>query len=123
MNAVSISRWVTLLSYFGLLFLLLNWFSWISPPVQVPRALLIIILVVPLLFPLRGLLHGKTYTHAWTSFLSLFYFAIGVDIIYTIPADRTLALAMTGLSLLLFTGCICFSHFTKKAKAQIRPLA
>lgn len=114
--ALQLSRWTTLVGYFGLLILLLNWFSWISPPQQVPRALILIVLVVPLMFPLRGLLHGKTYTHAWTSFLSLFYFAIGVDIAYTVPADRWLATAMTVFSLLLFTGSIFFPYYTKKAK-------
>ena len=117
--ALKLSRWTALIGYFGLLILLLNWFSWISPPHQVPRALILIVLVVPLMFPLRGLLHGKTYTHAWTSFLSLFYFAIGVDIAYTVPADRWLAIAMTTFSLLLFAGSIFFPFYTKKARQQI----
>lgn len=114
---VLLSRWAALIGYFGLLALLLNWFTWISPPVKVPRVMILVVLVVPLLFPLRGLLHGKTYTHDWTSFLSLFYFAIGVDIAYTIPASRTLALLMTALSLLLFVGCIFYPYSLKKARA------
>jgi len=67
------------IGYFVLLALLLNWLTWLSPPRGVPVALALVLLTVPLLFPLRGLLHGRPYTHAWTSFLALLYFAFGID--------------------------------------------
>lgn len=66
-------------AYFALLALLLNWFTWLAPPERTPIALALILTTVPLLFPLRGLLHGRPYTHAWTSFLALPYFILGVD--------------------------------------------
>lgn len=114
-----IARWATLLGYFGLLALLLNWFSWIAPTTNVPRALPLIVLTVPLLFPLRGLLHGKTYTHAWVSLLALPYFAIGVDVAFNRLDQRWLGLAMIFFSLLLFIGAVFFSYSMKKIrKAQ-----
>ena len=72
-------RAATLAAYFALLALLLNWFTWLAPPERTPIALVLILTSVPLLFPLRGLLHGRLYTHAWTSFLALPYFVLGVD--------------------------------------------
>ncbi len=72
-------RAATLAAYFALLALLLNWFTWLAPPERMPIAFALILTSVPLLFPLRGLLHGRLYTHAWTSFLALPYFILGVD--------------------------------------------
>ncbi|MBL8247941.1 MAG: DUF2069 domain-containing protein, partial [Candidatus Competibacter sp.] len=54
----SIWRKVALTGYFGLFWLLLFWFAWLEPPDRAPVALVLILLVGPLLFPLRGLLHG-----------------------------------------------------------------
>lgn len=66
-----------LTSYFGLFALLLLWFSVLEPPGRIPRTLVLLVLVGPLLFPLRGLLAGRLYTYAWSSFLALFYFLVG----------------------------------------------
>lgn len=109
-----IARWTALVGYFGLLIVLLNWFTWLSPPTQFPRAFLLIVLVVPLLFPLRGLLHGRTYTHSWTSFLSLLYFAIGIDVAFNNLPDRLLALSVVLFSLLLFIGCVFYAYYEKR---------
>jgi len=74
-----VCRWLTLVAYFALLALLLNWYTWLAPPEDVPVSVALAIVALPLLLPLRGLLHGRAYTHAWTSFLALPYFALGVD--------------------------------------------
>jgi len=112
-NIVRWWRWCTLIGYFGLLVVLLNWFTWLSPPTEFPRGFLLILLVVPLMFPLRGILRGRPYTHSWASFLSLFYFAIGIDIAFNNHTDRALALAVTFFSLLLFFGCVFFARYER----------
>lgn len=63
--------------YFGSFTLLLLWFGFLEPPSRIPVALTLLGLVGPLLFPLRGLLAGRQYTYAWSSFLALFYFLVG----------------------------------------------
>lgn len=113
-----IARWVTLTGYFGLMVLLLNWHTWLSPPTLVPRAMLLIVLLVPLLFPMRGLLHARLYTHAWTSFLSLGYFALGVDIVYTSQVDRWLGVLQIVFSLMLFFGCVFFPRYARPQQAE-----
>ena len=118
MNKAHIARWTALTGYFGLLILLLNWHTWLSPPTLVPRALLLIALLIPLLFPMRGLLHARPYTHAWTSFLSLFYFAIGVDIVYTSEVDRTLGALQIVFSVLLFFGCVFYPKYRRQQLAN-----
>lgn len=91
--------------YFALLALLLNWLTWIAPPDRFPISLALILLTVPLLFPLRGLLHGRSYTSAWTSFLALFYFAFGVDAVAAAQDPAWLGWTAIAASVALFTGC------------------
>lgn len=117
----TIARVLTLIGYFGLLALILNWFTWLAPPVQVPRSLVLAALCLPLLFPLRGLLHARRYTHQWVGFLSLFYFMIGVDVAYNQPGlPRALGLAMILLSLLLLAGSSLYARFTPTPPDQRR---
>jgi len=119
---VKFARWMTLAGYFLLLALILNWFTWLAPPKTVPRALPMIILLVPLMFALRGLLHGRMYTHAWVSLLSMLYFAVGVDVAYNRSDQRYLGLAMVGFSLMLFFGSVLFNHSLKKRNKLSLPV-
>ena len=108
-----LSRWSTLLGYFGLLAVTLAWNAWISPSAQMPRALILLCLLTPLLFPLRGLLDGKPYTHAWTAFIALFYFILGVSNI-AIEQERTYGALQIITSLSLFWGCIFYARYKGK---------
>ncbi len=104
-------RWTALLGYFALLILLLNWFTWYSPPVVVPRSLVLILIVAPLLIPLRGLLHGKRRTHQWSNFLALPYFAMGVDYAFNSATESHLGWLVIIFSLAFWTGCIFYSKY------------
>ena len=99
-----------LTGYFGLLGLLLLWHAWLEPSGRLPTALVLILLVGPLLTPLRGLLHGRPYTHAWTSFLALFYFTIGVFNAAGSMVRPWLAWLEIGFSVLLFFGAVLYAR-------------
>ncbi len=101
-------RGAALTGYLGLFGVLLLWFSWLEPPTRMPVSLILILLVGPLLLPLRGLLHGRLYTHAWASFLALFYFSAGVFSAAGPMARPWLAWLEIGFSVLWFTGAILF---------------
>ena len=108
-----VGRALTLTGYLGLLALILNWFAWIAPPERVPRAFPMIALAVPLLFPLRGILHGRRYTHLWTGFLSMAYVAIGIDAwANAAPGTAWLGATMTVLATLLFVGTVVYARYT-----------
>ncbi len=80
-------------------------FGYFAPPTSVPPALVLIALVLPLLIPLRGILHGRLYTHAWVSMLALGYFAIAVDIAYNRSGvERWIGLIMVACSVAMFFG-------------------
>nr|MDQ2696651.1 DUF2069 domain-containing protein [Pseudomonadota bacterium] len=103
-----LARWLALASHFALLGLLLAWSVWLAPSPHYPVALTVLVWVCPLLFPLRGLLYGRLYTHIWTSLLALFYFLLGVDDVAGAMAPPLLAWLEVLLSLLLFAGCVAY---------------
>ncbi len=76
-------RRFSLLNFFGLMITLICWIVLADHGEYFPTSAFLVIALGPLLFPLRGLLHGKPYTHAWTSFLMLIYFAHGVGEFYS----------------------------------------
>jgi uncharacterized membrane protein len=115
----SIGRVLTLVGYFGLLLLIVNWFTWMAPPVQVPRSLILAALAIPLLFPLRGILHARRYTHQWIGFLSMFYFIIGVDVWFNQQnIERMLGICMVIFSLMLLAGSSMYSRYTPTPPEQ-----
>ncbi|KAB7623212.1 DUF2069 domain-containing protein [Alkalilimnicola sp. S0819] len=69
---------LSLAQWLGLFVLLMLWGVWLAPPEPALRAPWLILLVGPLLLPLRGLLRGRRYTAAWSSMLVLVYFCHGV---------------------------------------------
>ncbi len=86
--------------------LLIVWYG-----IRSPAPVWLAVLLVPLLFPLRGLIRGRAYTHAWTSFLILIYFIHGVVEAWANAADRGLAIAEIVLSAIVYTGAILFARW------------
>ncbi len=111
MTLTKIARLSTLLGYFGLLILLTLWVTVFAPPSHRPIALVLPIMVGPLLFALRGVLHGRPYTHAWLSMLSLLYFTHGVVETWSNSAERRYAALEVACSVLLFLGSMFFARF------------
>ena len=111
MNRIAVARWGTLLAHQGLLFWLLVWHVWLAPSPYFPVSLVLLVLLSPLLLPLRGLLYGRPYTHAWTTFLALFYFAYSVGLGFGPSADRPYAWAAVALSCVLFVCAALYARW------------
>jgi uncharacterized membrane protein len=109
--AARIARRAVLTAYFSLLPFLVAWYAWLAPSRYFPVSMSLLFMVGPLLLPLRGLLAGRPYTHAWTSFLALFYFAHGVSQAWTIPEDRWYGTVEALLSAILFCGAVLYARF------------
>jgi uncharacterized membrane protein len=112
--ATRLFRALTLGGILGLLALILLQTLWWSPPERLPRSLVLAVLTLPLLPPLRGLLHGRPRTHIATGLLTLPYFLIGSWLAVT-PELRGYGLLMAGLSLLLFTGCLGYARLALRS--------
>jgi uncharacterized membrane protein len=103
---------LTLLGYLGTLALLLAWYGWLAPSTHIPRSMALALLLLPLLFPLRGLLHGRRYTFSWSCFLSLLYFIHGVVEAYTSSITLHLGLLEVCLSSLWFISALIYVRIT-----------
>jgi uncharacterized membrane protein len=69
-------RWAAVVSLLGLIVLSLLWERWLAP--IRPGGSWLMLKAIPLLLPLRGLLHGKRYTYQWSSLLILAYLTEGL---------------------------------------------
>ncbi|MDH5426015.1 MAG: DUF2069 domain-containing protein [Gammaproteobacteria bacterium] len=111
---ISFFRWLSLTGYFCLMasmYLLLFVFNKPEPQNMLPALLFH---VGPLLFPLRGLLAAKAYTHAWAGYLALYYFIIGVWYAGA-EVDRLIGMLITLSSLVFFVAAIMFARLQGKA--------
>jgi len=105
---------LTLCGYFGTLALLTAWYSWIAPATYFPTALVLLVMIVPLLLPLRGLLHGRKYTFAWSCFLALFYFTHGVMEAYSSELVRHLGLLEVVFTSIWFVAAMAYIRTGKQ---------
>lgn len=114
---IKLGRWLTLAGYFSLLFGLFAWHLIINPAEKHLVSLIIFFQIGPLLFPLFGLLNGKLYTHAWSMYLAIFYFVIGVWYAGH-DEDLMIGLYVTLSSLVFFTGCVIYVRFMGRKQNQ-----
>ncbi len=98
-------------SLIALIVLCIAW-EWMLAPLA-PGGTLLVLKVVPLLFPLAGVLRANNYTLQWSSMLILLYFAEGVVRAMT---DSGLSAVLGGVEILLS------SIFFASALAFLRPL-
>jgi uncharacterized membrane protein len=103
---------LTLLGYLGTIAVLLAWYGWLAPAIHLPRSMALALLLLPLLFPLRGLLHGNRYTFSWSCFLSLLYFIHGVVEAYNSGVTLHLGLLEVCLTSLWFIAAMSYVRIT-----------
>lgn len=89
-------------TYLALFALLAAWLLWLNPPPEALMSLSALILLAPLLLPLRGLLAGRRYTVAWSTLFIVLYFVHGVSTAAGPVPDRWIGLAEAILSALYF---------------------
>ena len=71
----------------------------------------LLLLVLPLLLPLRGLLGDKRYTYKWTGFLTLLYFCIGISELVSNPQLQIYGFGTSIASMLLFLASIYYARY------------
>ncbi len=110
---IKLGRWLTLLGYFSLLFGLFAWHLLIEPPAKHLISIIIFFQLGPLMLPLMGLLNGKLYTHAWSMYMAIFYFVIGVWYAGN-SEDLMIGLYVIVTSLVFFTGTVLYTRYMGK---------
>ncbi|HTY99455.1 MAG TPA: DUF2069 domain-containing protein [Rhodocyclaceae bacterium] len=93
----------------ALVVLCVAWELWLAP--LRPGGSWLALKALPLLLPLRGLLHGRRYTHQWTTLLILAYLAEGLVRATSDPGpSRWLAAIEVGLSLAVFVAAAFYAR-------------
>ena len=115
---INLGRWLTLSGYFLLMAGLFVWHLVLDPAAKHLMSIIVFFQIGPLMIPLFGLLNGKLYTHAWSMYLAIFYFVIGVWYSGK-PEDLLIGLYVITSSLMFFTGTLLYTRFMgKKLKSQ-----
>ena len=102
-------------SWFALVVLCILWES-ILAPIK-PGGSWAVIKVIPLLFALKGIWQGRSYTMQWASMLIMLYFIEGVTRLNDIGLSAYLAGAEVALSL---TSYIALLAYLKPLKKQAK---
>jgi uncharacterized membrane protein len=103
-STVAITRAVAVASVLALILLGLAWELWLAPVRHGGSWLAL--KVLPLCFPLAGLLRNRMYTYRWVSLLVWLYFTEGVVRAWSDRGiGRGLALLEIVLCLVLFAAC------------------
>ncbi len=110
MDKILISRITTLLGYFGLIIYIPLWHLQIEPKAVEFISITLLVQLGPLMFPLRGILHGRVYTHAWAMYLALYYFILGIWYAGDI-STRNFGIGFSFLSVLFFLGTMFYTRF------------
>lgn len=112
-------HYAALTGYFGLFGLLMLWNTVLAPSRSFSVALVWLILVLtPLLLPLRGLLKADKKNCAWAAYVSLLYFLHGTDAVYNHANGYLLASFEVFFSLILFFGATFYVRFIGRANKQ-----
>ncbi len=100
--------------YLGTLTLLTAWYAWLAPSNLFPIAYALLFLLTPLLFALRGMLHGRIYTFQWSCFLALLYFMHGVGEAWASDTARYLGLLEILLTSTWFLAAMAYIRSSKQ---------
>ena len=113
-STLRIANGITLLGYFGLIVGIYVWHMWINKTPDYAISIMLVIQLGPLMFPLRGLLNGKAYTHAWSMYLAIFYFVVGV---WYAGADAQMPFGMyiVACSLIFFAGTLLYTRYARSS--------
>ncbi|MBI5898944.1 MAG: DUF2069 domain-containing protein [Rhodocyclales bacterium] len=103
-------------SLLAMILLCLAWEMWLAP--LRPGGSMLALKVLPLLLPLRGILHGRRYTYQWTSLLVLIYLAEGlVRSITDQGIGQWLAMTEALSATVLFVACLGHARATAPSRA------
>lgn len=108
---------VAALALVGLIILCLVWELFIAP--IRPGGSYLVLKVIPLLFPLRGVLKGNNYTMQWSSMLVLLYFMEGVTRAWSDPNPMSVYMAYIEIVLsFVFYACALYYLWPAKKLAK-----
>ncbi len=113
-NRIDFTRWVAVVSLFGLIALGLSWELWLAPLRE--GGSWWALKVLPLCIPIAGLLKNRMYTYRWLSLLVWIYFTEGAA---RAASDDGLSAVLAGIQVLLCVALFvaCAMHVRLRLRA------
>ena len=105
---------IALFGYFSLLLFMPLWLLVLNPSQGLNPWLSTIMFVLPLLFPLKGILAGNPYTFAWANFVVMLYFLHSLTTLWVSSDERIWA----GLELIFASMMFYGGTFYAKYRGQ-----
>jgi len=102
---------MALVGYFSLLFYMPLWLLVLSPSESLSTSTTLLLFILPLLFPLKGILQGNPFTYAWANFIVLIYFLHSLTTLWVLPSDRVWALLELIFATIMFLGCSYYAKY------------
>ncbi len=93
------------LGILGLIILCVVWNGWLAPVQSIPRSIEIVLLVAPLLYFMRGVLHGNRDTFIIVMLLAFIYMLMGIWYAFS-AEEKIYGYLMLLFSLFLFFGSL-----------------
>jgi len=117
-DSINLSRWLAVFCTLALIVLGLGW-ELVWAPLR-PGGSTLALKVLPLCFPLAGLLKNRMYTYRWLSLMVWIYFTEGVVRAYSDKSPSNwLALLEVVLCVVLFIACVMHIRLRQRdAKAM-----
>lgn len=103
-------RKLALFSHLSLIAWMAIWYFVLGSKFEYSAVFVLLVYIVPLLFPLHGVVSGKPYTHAWACFIVLYYFLHAITVLYAEPEFRWHAGLELALATSMFIGCSMFAR-------------
>ena len=98
-------RFLAALGILGLIITVVIWNGWLTPVQTVPRSIEIAVTVAPLLYFVRGVLHGNRDTFIHVMLLSFIYVLVGIWYLFS-PEEKLYGYLILLFSLFLFFGSL-----------------
>ena len=116
-------RTIASLSLLALIAWCVAWEAVVAP--VRPGSAWLVLKIVPLLLPLRGITQGKVYTYQWASMLVLLYLAEGIVRVMSdlSPASRFMAAGEIVLASVFFAACLLYAGPAKRAARAAKQAA
>ena len=102
---------IALFGYFSLLFFMPLWLLVLSPSEGLSTSTTLLLFILPLLFPLKGLLQGNPFTYAWANFIVLIYFLHSLTTLWILPNDMIWAILELIFASTMFLGCSYYAKY------------
>ena len=102
---------IALTGYFSLLIFMPLWLLILNPSQGLNPWLSTTMFIVPLLFPLKGILAGNPYTFAWSNFIVMLYFLHSLTTLWVSEDDRIWATLELLFSSLMFYGGTYYAKY------------